>query len=345
VLVAFALGLLSKAMLVTLPAAMLLLDYWPLQRLGARETWWPRVREKLPLVAMSIMVAALTVIAQRAGGAVRTLEAYPLNRRLANALVSTCAYLWKTVWPTDLSIFYPYPRSFSPAFVASAAAVLIAVSGIAVALRRKRPYVFVGWFWFLGTLVPVIGLVQVGRQAMADRYTYLPHIGLFVAIVWGLGDAVHVVKMPRNIVAMGTSIALLGLAILTIAQLGYWQNSTTLFTHALAIDPTNYLANHQLANELARGERPDLVAAEHHYRAALASYPQHPRSHLNLGRVLARRGRWRGAEYEVIEALRLDPALPGAKETLAEIQRRLRAASQPATRPATSTFSGPPSPL
>jgi Tfp pilus assembly protein PilF len=180
---------------------------------------------------------------------------------------------------------------------------------------------------------------------MADRYTYLPHVGLFVAIVWGLADAVRVVKMPRNVVAMGTSVTLLGLAILTIAQLGYWQDSTTLFTHALSINPTNYLAHHQLANELARGDHLDLAGAEHHYRAALASYPAHPRSHLNLGRVLARRGRWRGAENEVNEALRLDPALPGAADTLAEIQRRLRAASQPATRAATSTFSGPPPPL
>jgi hypothetical protein len=332
-IVTFALALLSKPMLVTLPAAMLLLDYWPLARLNGRETWWPRIREKLPLLALSSATCVATVLAQRSAGAVRTLEAYPLPHRVANAAISTVAYLAKTVWPTDLSIFYPYPASFSPLAVAGAVALLVVISAVVIVLVWRVPYLFVGWFWFLGTLVPVIGIVQVGRQSMADRYTYLPHIGLFMAIAWGLADAARTLKLPRPAVSIAGSAVVVVLAVVTIAQLGHWQNSMTLFAHALSIDPTNYLAHHQLANELARRGDQELQAAEIHYRAALESFPEHPRSHLNLARVLARRGRYAEAEASIETALRLDPTLPTARETLAEIRRRLRMTSPPSTSP------------
>jgi protein O-mannosyl-transferase len=320
VMLFFALGLLSKPMLVTLPFAMLLLDYWPLARLRDNATWRHCVLEKLPLIAMAVAASMMTIIAQRGGSSIGGLDRYPLGRRLANAIVAYVEYLRKTVWPTDLSVFYPYPNAFPRWQVLGAAFVLIAITGMAIALLRKRPYVAVAWFWFLGTLVPVIGLVQVGRQAMADRYTYLPHIGLFMVIAWGAAELADLIRIPRQAAAALAGMILLALSARTVVQLGYWSDSTTLFTRALALNPSSYVAHHQLANELARDNQ--LNAAERHYRAALDSYPQHARSYLNLGNVFTRQKRLVDAEVALREATRLDPSLARAHLSLGLVLMR-----------------------
>jgi tetratricopeptide (TPR) repeat protein len=353
----FALALLGKPMVVTLPFVMLLLDYWPLDRLriSDRRTWWPRVREKLPFFALSVIFSLIAYWAQRTGGSVGSADHYPLPRRLANAAVSCLHYLEQTFWPAKLSIFYPYPDHFPPGEGALAVALLLAITALALLLARRCRYLPVGWFWFLGMLIPVIGLVQIGRQSMADRYVYLPHIGLFIAIAWSVRDLTARSRNAGRIAAGISAGAVIALAATTVHQLGYWKNSTTLFTHALAVTDDNYLAHHQLGNELARENPPDFAAAERQYRQALAINPAHAKSHLNLGNILARRR----ADAEAIEqfeaALRLDPRLEAARRSLDYVRSRSAAtrpaapavthpSTRPLTRPATPALTRPAGP-
>ncbi len=195
----FAAGLMSKPMLVTFPFVLLLLDWWPLGRFGPgfAASLWPLVREKLPLFALSALSSAVTFAVQRGAGAVTWLETWPLPARLANALVSCARYLGKTVWPAGLAPFYPRVPAWPAWAVAGAALLLAGVTALALREARRRPWFAVGWFWFLGTLVPVIGIVQVGMQAMADRYTYVPLVGIFIAVAWGAAGAGERITPPR----------------------------------------------------------------------------------------------------------------------------------------------------
>jgi protein O-mannosyl-transferase len=297
----FVLGLMSKPMIATLPLVLLLLDCWPLRR----PVGLMLLREKVPLFALSAIASFATYLAQRHAGAVEALAAVPLGLRIANALVSYVTYIGKMFWPAGLAVFYPYPAAIPFWQSALAAATLAAVTLSAMRLWRRAPYLAVGWFWFMGTLLPVIGVVQVGGQARADRYTYVPMIGLAIAVVWGTVDLLR--RWPRFQVALAAAVFLACMPA-TRAQLTYWQNSETLFRHALAVTGGNDVAEHNLGDYLigVPGALPDAIE---HLQASLRLAPNSAKAHTELGNALSRmRGRESEAlaEYEI--AVRLAPA-------------------------------------
>lgn len=244
-LVLFGLGLMAKPMLVTLPFVLLLLDYWPLRRFrpgGERYAWRRALLEKVPFLMMAFIVAAVTIVAQGRGGAI--IENAPLASRMANAVFSYVRYIGKLLWPVDLSPFYPPPPSWPTALVLASALFCIGLVVVGGLTRRRFPWLLVGWLWFVGMLVPVVGLVQAGEQAMADRYSYLPSIGLLIMVVWWLellvaqadsrGYGKQLATCAAALTVCGT---LAGLAVLTRAQIRCWQDTRTLFAHALRLDP------------------------------------------------------------------------------------------------------------
>jgi len=274
-------------------------------RLGARA--WPLVREKLPLVAMAAALAAVTVVVQHGAGAVATLAAVPLGPRVANAVVAYAAYLRKTLWPSDLAAFYPFVHPLPAWRIAAAAAVLAAVSALVAAGARRRPYLLVGWLWYLGTLVPVLGLVRQGEQAMADRFTYLPLIGVFVMVAWGAAEWGH----ARRRIALAAAVVVAACALLAARQVHHWESSASLFRHALAVTSGNYLAHTNLGAALAE-EGADAEALRH-FEAAVRLAPGYAKAQMNLGRALAERGETAAAAARYAEALRLDPGLASAE--------------------------------
>lgn len=310
VALALAAGLLSKPMVVTLPFVLLLLDVWPLGR-GIR------VKEKLPLFALSAATCVATLIAQ--SGTIHLASRFPMKLRLANAVLSYVAYLGKTLFPTRLAVFYPMPTEF-PAWKVTGAVLLLA--GLTVLALRAPRYVTVGWLWFLGTLVPVIGIVQVGGQAMADRYLYLPSIGLFLLAAWGV---------PRRAVWIPAWIPawipiLLALAITTRLQLHHWQDSETLFRHAAAVTERNFIAHLHLAQIYAeRGER---GRALEHFRTTLEIRPGMWQAQASLGNTLRRWGRPDKALPHLRNAVRLRPHDPRLRRALAEAQEEVRRMSE-----------------
>jgi hypothetical protein len=346
IVVAYALGLMSKTMLVTLPFVLLLLDYWPLARFRpggkvdlasadspehatrVRRVGW-LLAEKIPLFALAVISSVWTVILQHEGGAMIGGSKLALGLRLSNALVSVPRYLAKTLRPIDLSVFYPYPTHLPAWEVAGAAVLMAGITIFALLNARKRPYFAVGWFWFLGMLVPVCGIVQAGLQAMADRYMYLPHIGLFIAVVWGTGDLLERIPRLRSLAApaLGGVIALL--AVCTWLQESYWQSTLDLFTHALVVDPNNWVAHDFVGLLHASGG--DDAAAIADFRLAIANNPEHPNAHDNLADSLMRLGRVDEAIAEYREALVFQPDLQAAQAGLARALARKAAA--PATQP------------
>ncbi len=306
-LLCFVLGLMCKPMLVTLPFVLLLLDYWPLGRL--QTSWRRAVAEKLPLLALSLISSAITSAVQTPGETRATLDQVPLTMRLGNAVTAYAAYLRKTIWPDDLAVFYPYPASLPAWQVALAAGVLVAITALAVVHWRRCPYLLVGWLWYLGTLVPVIGLVQVGSQSMADRFTYVPMVGVLIMAAWA---------WPVRPVWIGVGGGvLLACAVLARQQLGHWQNSETLFRHALAVTTDNWPAHHNLGETLeAQGH--DAESADH-YRATLRLQPDYAEAHFNLANVLSRTGPPREAVTHYQAALRLRPDYPKAHVNLGNL--------------------------
>jgi len=290
VVLLFACSLMSKPMAITLPLVLLLLDYWPLERLKLVErresspvhvgTAASLCIEKLPLLALSAGSAVITMIAQKAGGAVLTSAARAPLLRLENVIVCYVLYIKKTVWPSHLAALYPYPHALPAWEVAAAALFLFAITGI-VLRCREQGYLVVGWFWYLGTMVPMIGLVQVGNQAMADRYVYLPLIGLFVMIVWAVADWAGKGHASTRLRAGAGVTILLALSVVTHIQLSYWHDDLTLWAHALAVTQNNFVAENNLASALIRQGRNDEAIA--HFRAASALEPQDATSQLNLG--------------------------------------------------------------
>ncbi len=316
----YALTLLAKPMGVTLPFVLLLLDVWPLGRLrgptdvrvGGR---WRQARlllEKLPLFLMAAASCVVTWLAQ--ASAMSSLAGLSLADRIANALVSYTAYLGQTVWPHGLAIFYPFPPRIPFGAVAGAVLLLTAGTVLAVRARRARPWLPMGWFWYLGTLVPVIGLIQVGGQARADRYTYLPLVGVFVLLAWGLGEAAGSSRTCRA-AAGAVSLAVL-LALLTLArtQVGAWRDDETLFGHALAVTRENYVAADSLA--MALQQRGDLPRATALFREALRIRPYDAKIRTNLGVALAKQGKLDEAIFQWRRAIALQPAYAKAYNNL-----------------------------
>ncbi|MDD5234270.1 MAG: tetratricopeptide repeat protein, partial [Syntrophales bacterium] len=314
---AFACSLMAKPMGVTLPFALLLLDYWPLSRFGREGGPGPLriVMEKVPLLPAAVPITVLTIIAEQKAGAVKTAEAYPYGERAANALISYVRYLGKTVWPADLAVFYPHPGSWPLWQALLAGAFLLGVSFLAVKYRRRFPYVPVGWFWFLGTLVPAIGVIQIGSHAMADRYTYIPLVGIFIAFAWGLGDVAESAKGGKNvrIAAAGAAIMVSVLAVLSFVQVSYWSDSVRLFENSISATGDTPTAHHGLGDYNLR--KKDLEKAEFHYRRAVQLNPDLPRARNNLAIVLMLKDRDGEAGIHIREALRIDPGLARAHNT------------------------------
>ena len=306
----FAAGLASKPMVITLPFVLLLLDYWPLRRVGEEQSF-PASRlivEKLPLFALSAASAIITMKAQQAGGAVRSVEDFSLGARLANAIYAYAMYLAKMVWPTHLAPLYPHPgNSLAAGQVATAAVVLLAVTVLVLKFRARR-YLLVGWLWFLGTLVPVIGLVQVGDAAMADRYAYIPLIGIFVMIAFGVADWAEARRLPFSPAVPAAAVLVL-LALGTHRQIGYWQSNRELWSHALAVTQNNFIAEDNLGGALIlEGQEEE---AHPHFEAASRINPRDPMSRSNLGTYFQTHNRMRDAipQYEAAIKLTSDPML------------------------------------
>jgi len=319
--ITLAFGLLAKPMLVTWPFVMLLIDYWPLRRFHAPNKasrhraprrseaateLWRLLREKLPLFALAAAAAIMTLIAQSRGGAVRTLAHEPIALRLSNALVSYAKYLLLTFWPNDLAVYYPFARTGIPGWeMIGAAFLLIGITAFCFFQRRSRPYLIVGWLWFVGTLVPVIGLVQVGGQAMADRYFYVPSIGLFIAVVFGLADIAKSWRIALSLSTVLAAAVLLVLATLTNAQIQHWRDSFTLFEHTLAVTPPNLHIEHNLGLALGGIGRYDEAAA--HFEKALQIDPNFYDSLVGTGVTRSFQGRFPEATDYFQTAIRSQP--------------------------------------
>ncbi|TMB07957.1 MAG: tetratricopeptide repeat protein, partial [Deltaproteobacteria bacterium] len=301
VVLSLALGLMAKPMLVTLPLVLLLLDRWPLRRGMSLRL----VVEKLPLLALAAAASVMGIVAGQRADAVGSLARFPLEARLANALVSYARYLGKTLWPSRLAVFYPYPSAWPAWQLAGAAVLLAAVTTVAIVHMRRRPYLLVGWLWFLGMLFPVSGVVQDGSQAMADHFTYLPLIGLFVMVAWGGQDLLARCPVPPPALKASALALLLALGCTTWRQVGYWHDSTRLFTHALEVTSANWLAHNNLGDALAREGK--LEEATGHFAESVRLEPSNPDAHYNLGVALHRQGRPAEATLHYREALRLAP--------------------------------------
>ncbi len=319
VLALLALGLLAKPMLMTLPAVLLLLDFWPLRR---AEPPARLMLEKVPMLALCAAALLGSALAQQTSGAMAAFAQVPPGARLANAALSYAAYLGKSFWPTDLAVFYPYDLALPLARVAGAALLLLVVSGAALYAGRRRPWLAVGWLWYLGTLVPVIGLVQVGSQAMADRYTYLPMIGLSIAVAWSGAELATGRPRAGRALALAAALALGAAAFLAREQVGTWRSSVALFEHALAVSGDEPVIHLNLA-EAWEEEGRDELALEH-YRRTLELAPDAPRARTRAALLLARRGRWAAALKQHREAIRRRPDEREARLELGIALLRLR---------------------
>jgi tetratricopeptide (TPR) repeat protein len=304
VVLLFALGLMAKQMLVTLPLILLLLDYWPLNRLSLRPSLI--IGEKIPLLAISASTALITLRAQDTAGALAHGNDQFSLMYAGNALISYVTYIWKMFWPADLALFYPFdPAAVTISRVAAAAVLLAAITGLVVMQRKRCPYLVFGWFWYLITLLPVIGFIRVGSQAMADRYTYIPLIGLFVIVVWGVAEIASQWRGGLQAAAGMAAITLALLSVLTVSQIRYWQNSYDLYAHALTVVKRNWLAHNNMAILLAQQYRYD--EAIRHFRESLSIYPNQAEGFMNLGNAYQSTGNNNAAIDAFSEAVRLKP--------------------------------------
>jgi tetratricopeptide (TPR) repeat protein len=359
VLLLFALGLMAKPMLVSLPLVLLLLDYWPLRRSGPDRGWGRLLLEKIPLFALSAASCVLTFVAQRIGGAITPLQSYTFGTRVNNAILSYAEYLLKMIWPRDLAVLYPYVTAIPAWQITAAGLALMGISVLAVKVAARESeyrYLAAGWLWYLATLVPVIGLVQVGLQSMADRYTYIPLLGIFIMIAWGIADVTRRLMKPSAVPALAVSagIVVLALSACTWRQVSYWRDSITLWKHTIEATEhgqvsCNYLAHNNFGVALAKQGKLDKAGAEfatalkinqgyddahynlgvflqqqgkldeaaEHFAAALRIKPTHPEAQYNVGLILAKRGRLDEAAEHFSEALRLNPAFADAHRDMA----------------------------
>ena len=323
--VLFSFGLMSKPMIVTLPFTLLLLDFWPLSRFQSmvHEQQAPKsqmlitlVWEKIPLFILSAMSSILTLFVQQYGGAVTSIETISLKARIANAIVSYTNYIEKMIWPLDLAVLYPL-REWRPGQVIMSGLFLLVLSVLAVRSWRRFPYLTIGWLWYLGTLVPVIGLVQVGAQRMADRYTYIPLIGLFIIVAWGAQDIAAKWRSQRVLLLMFSSLVLIFFMICTWFQVSYWQDGITLFKHAVKMTDNNSIAHCVLGHSLdIQGKHKEAIL---HYSKALQINPMYTEAHNSLGVLFASKGNFNDAFYHYKEALRINPKYSGAYYNLGKI--------------------------
>ena len=315
----FVLGLMSKPMLVTLPLVLLLIDVWPLRR-TASESFLALAIGKTPLLVMSAVSSLITIYAQRSGGALVSLESLAFERRLENASVALTTYIGRMFWPSGLSALYSYPADIPIWQWLASLGAISAVSILVYRQRSQRPYLAVGWLWYLITVVPVLGVVQVGSQPTADRYTYIPLLGLFVMIAWGSEEIAKASSFGRRITSASTIGMLLLLALATRSQVGYWSDGTSLWTHAIAVTPDNALAHYHLGDALARSGQG--APAIDHYRQALLLRPDFSEAHDNLGVRLEELGRVDEAVREFEAAILANPSNAQAHSNLGAAQAR-----------------------
>ena len=313
-----ALGLMSKPMLVTLPFVLLLLDYWPLERFETRKSnsgrrWSQLVLEKIPLIALSAVSSIVTFLAQR--GAIGWTEQLPVSARISNALVSYVIYIRQMFWPVGLAVFYPHPENRLPILEISLAfVVLVGITAAAFVFRKKAPYFVTGWLWYLVMLVPVIGLVQVGWQGHADRYTYLPQIGLYIAVTWAVTDFTRTWRFQRMGLGLATVIIVGALSWRCCLQASYWRDSETLFTHALAVTRNNDVAMNNLGIIfLEKGQLDDAIS---NLQAAIDVRPENAPAHDNLAKALLRKGQVGEAMVHYRKFLEIEPENVEARNTL-----------------------------
>ena len=305
----FVLGLMSKPMLVTLPLVLLVLDYWPLRRIGrqtsgaGRRSFMPLL-EKIPLIALSAVSSVVTFLVQK--GAVGWTEDLPIATRINNAVVSYVAYIWQMFWPVNLAVFYPHPENRLPLWeIALCLVLLICITWVAIVLRKQRPYLITGWLWYLGMLVPVIGLVQVGWQGRADRYTYLPQIGLYIAATWGVTDLTAVYRHQRTILSTAAMLIIGSLGLCAWVQTSYWGDSETLFRHALAVTTNNDVAENNLGIVfLGQGKLDEAISL---LQSAVDLRPDNSPAHENLAKALLQKGRVAEALIHYRKLLELQP--------------------------------------
>jgi len=338
VMLSLAVGLMAKPMLVTMPVILLVIDVWPLKRFesptsptspnspksltsstsptspGSPNGFRALIREKVPLVVLAIASAVVTIVAQRRSGAMAPFDQFTPATRAAHAVVSCATYLVEMVWPAHLAVFYPLPVSEPTATLVRAMLIVGGVSVLAVATARRRPYLLAGWLWYVVALLPVSGVMQVGGQGMADRFTYIPLIGVFVMIVWGFADLAAHRPWLRPWLAGAAATALVACGVVAHRQVGYWQNSETLWRHALDVTTDNYRAHNALGSVLSLQGKTDEAMA--HFREAARLEPAYADAHTNLGAELAKAGRIDEAIAEYLVALRAAPGLALAHNDL-----------------------------
>jgi Flp pilus assembly protein TadD len=299
----FVVGLMAKPMLVTLPLALLIVDFWPLRRVASLHgPWWPLLREKLPLLAVAVVFSVVTFLTQHEARS--SLEQYSLDVRLGTAVVSYGTYLWRTVWPSGLAGLYPHANAVPWSGFLAASGLLLVLSAIAVRLAGARPYVTAGWTWYVVTLGPVIGLVQAGVQSHADRFTYIPLVGIFVAAVWAADDLARSRSARRVSMALGAA-AIAGLALVAYRQVGYWKDSVTFWTRAmtLSFDVGDYDAHIAIGRILYDQKR--LIEARDQFTAAVRLRPAAPEAHYLLGVTQLEAGSAEAAIAALAESVRL----------------------------------------
>ncbi len=307
-LLLFALGMMSKPMVVTLPFLMLLLDYWPLNRYvqenGVRRFAF-LVKEKLPFFVLAVASCVVTMIAQGRGGAVAPLEFYSFGMRVANAIVAYVAYLGKMIWPMNLAVLYPHPGVRPIWQVAGASLLLLGITCFVLAQTKRRSWLAVGWLWYLGTLVPVIGLVQVGLQAMADRYAYIPLIGIYIVLAWEFHEALHRWGCGVRGLALAGMAVTAVLMLIAWNQVRYWENSIALYSHTLEVTDANWSIRNNLGNAYAEINQND--QAMHHYQEAIRIKPDYFEAYNNMGTVMAKMKRRDDAVAYFLNALKYNP--------------------------------------
>jgi len=334
------LGLMAKPMLVTLPFVLLLLDYWPLRRLQWKrpdetqpppesellknhyqKSPWHLLAEKLPLFILVACSSIITIIVQQSAGAMKTLEKYPVNMRVSNAVVSYLGYLIKMFYPTRLALLYPLRPDGLPIWQPIVSLfILIVISAAVIYSVRHRRHLLVGWLWYLGTLVPVIGVVQVGSQAMADRYTYLPSIGIFIIVAYSAAELKNKLLFRKIVLPVSAALVIAALLICTRLQLRHWKNNLTLYEHTLAITEKNFIILYNYGHALSKNKRLDEAVVQ--FKKALRIKPDEPDVYNNLGAALKEMGKISQATNNWKKALALDPGHPDAHFNLGHTMRQ-----------------------